>query len=188
MIFYRISELMLATLIQRYAKNRFIFWPSSETRDKLKFCRLSDATFYDRITSIYKFIKPFLDKNCLLFRNIKPLTLSVPNFRRLVVCFSFLTNYRLKRSLYIKLKDWMSNSVDPDETSHMSRFIWISAVCESLLLSPVAVKELMRYPANTQRDYNVVTTSLQRHDVAATLMRRRVFAGKVIKVVMPMFK
>ena len=36
----------------------------------------------------------------------------------------------------------MSNSVDPDETAHMSRLIWIYAVCKSLLLLPVAVKEL----------------------------------------------
>ena len=36
----------------------------------------------------------------------------------------------------------MANSVDPDETAHMSRLIWIYAVCKSLLLSPVAVKEL----------------------------------------------
>ena len=35
-----------------------------------------------------------------------------------VVCFFILTNYRLKRCLYVKLKDWMSNSVDPDETTH----------------------------------------------------------------------
>ena len=33
-----------------------------------------------------------------------------------IVCFSILTNYSLKRSLYVKLKDWMSNSVAPDET------------------------------------------------------------------------
>ena len=58
----------------------------------------------------------------------------------IVVCFSFLTNYRLKRSLYVKLKDGMSNSVDPDETAHMIRPIWIYAVCKSVLLSPVAVK------------------------------------------------
>ena len=38
----------------------------------------------------------------------------------------------------------MSNSVDPDETAHMSRLIWIYAVCKSLLLSLVAVKELKR--------------------------------------------
>ena len=37
----------------------------------------------------------------------------------------------------------MSNSVDPDETAHMSRLIWIYAVSKSLLLSSVAVKELM---------------------------------------------
>ena len=36
----------------------------------------------------------------------------------------------------------MSNSIDPDEKAHMSRLIWIYAVCKSLLLSPVAVKEL----------------------------------------------
>ena len=42
-----------------------------------------------------------------------------------VVCFFvvvvfFLTNYRFERNLYagLKLKDWMSNSVDPDETAH----------------------------------------------------------------------
>ena len=29
-----------------------------------------------------------------------------------------LTNYRLERRLHVKLKDWMSNSVDPDETAH----------------------------------------------------------------------
>ena len=29
-----------------------------------------------------------------------------------------LTNYRLERSLYVKLKYLMSNSVDPDETAH----------------------------------------------------------------------
>ena len=47
----------------------------------------------------------------------------------------------MKRSLYVKLKDWMSNSVDPDD--HMSRLIWIYAVCKSLLLLLVAVKELI---------------------------------------------
>ena len=50
MIFYRISELtlatlMLATLIQRYDENHFI----SRTRDKLKFYRLSGAPLYDCI-------------------------------------------------------------------------------------------------------------------------------------------
>ena len=34
------------------------------------------------------------------------------------------------------------NSVDLDETAHMSRLIWIYAVCKSLLLSPVTVREL----------------------------------------------
>ena len=48
------------------------------------------------------------------------LTLSVPNLRRHLSPFSFLTNYRLKRSLYVKLKDWMSNSADGSyEPSHL---------------------------------------------------------------------
>ena len=39
-------------------------------------------------------------------------------------------------------------------------------------------------PQNTQLRKNVVTTSLQRHDVAATLLRRCVFAGEPRKVKM----
>ena len=58
---------------------------------------------------------------------------------------SFGAKFQTKRSLYVKLKDWMSNSVDPDKTARMSRLIWIYAVCKSLLLSPVAMKELTLY-------------------------------------------
>ena len=61
------------------------------------------------------------------------LTLSMPNLRRhlssfyvfvfffflLLFFFSFfLTNYCLERSLYVKLKDLTSNSIDPNETAH----------------------------------------------------------------------
>ena len=73
----------------------------------------------------------------------------MPNFRRhlsfaflFFFFFLFLQNYHLKKSLYVKLKDRMSNSVDLDETAHMSRLIWIYAVCKGLLLLPVVVKEL----------------------------------------------
>ena len=71
--FYHISELMLATLIQRYDKRSFHFWSSSQTRDELKFTRLSDATFYDCIYTIYQFIKSFLDKKSLFLRNMETL-------------------------------------------------------------------------------------------------------------------
>ena len=40
----------------------------------MKLYRLSDATFYDLINTVYQFIKPFLDKKCLLLRNMEPLT------------------------------------------------------------------------------------------------------------------
>ena len=36
-----------------------------------------------------------------------------------VFCFGFfLTKYPLEVSLYLKFNNWMSNSVDPDETAH----------------------------------------------------------------------
>ena len=37
-----------------------------------------------------------------------------------IVCFFILTNYRLERRLYVKLIDWMSNSVDPDEMAQLA--------------------------------------------------------------------
>ena len=43
----------------------------------MKFYRLSDATLYDRINTIYQSIKPFLDKKCLFLRNMKFFTLKV---------------------------------------------------------------------------------------------------------------
>ena len=63
--FYHISELMLATLIQRYDKKSFHFWFSSRMGDYLKIYRLSSATVYDCINTIYQFVKPFLDFVCL---------------------------------------------------------------------------------------------------------------------------
>ena len=48
--------------------------------------------------------------------NVVQLTLSVENFRRHLS--SACLYYHLERSLYVKLKDWMSNRVDPDETAH----------------------------------------------------------------------
>ena len=36
-------------------------------RDKLKFYRLSDATFYDRIITVCQFIKPFLGNKMSIF-------------------------------------------------------------------------------------------------------------------------
>ena len=57
----------------RRAKNEMIFWcwfpfwSSSRMREYLKFYRLSDATFYNCINTIYQFIKPFLDNRMSLF-------------------------------------------------------------------------------------------------------------------------
>ena len=51
--------------------------------------------------------------------SVSSLTLSVPSaFFLSFFFFLFLINYRLERSLYVKLKDRMSNSIDQDETAH----------------------------------------------------------------------
>ena len=55
MSLYRISELMLATLIQRYDKKSFHFKNERLT----EIYRLSGAKFYDCINTIYQFIKLF---------------------------------------------------------------------------------------------------------------------------------
>ena len=65
-IFYHISDLMLPTLIQRYDNKSFHFWSTSKTR-LTEIYRLSGAIFYDCITTIYQFIKPFLDNKMSIF-------------------------------------------------------------------------------------------------------------------------
>ena len=52
----------------------------------------------------------------------------------------FLSKLSLENKFIRKVERLMSNSVDPNETAHMSRLIWTYVVCKSLLLSPAAVK------------------------------------------------
>ena len=66
--FLRISELMLATLIERCDKNHFIFDPVQNRET-----RLLGATFYNCINTIYQFIKPFLDNEMSIFLGIRSL-------------------------------------------------------------------------------------------------------------------
>ena len=56
------EPLMLATFIKRYDKKKIHF-----KNERLKFYRLSGATFYDCINTIYQFIKPFLDDKMSVF-------------------------------------------------------------------------------------------------------------------------
>ena len=51
---------MLPTLIQKYDKKIISFLSQFKNPRPT---RLSDATFYDCINTLYQFIKPFLDKN-----------------------------------------------------------------------------------------------------------------------------
>ena len=59
--------------------------------------------------------------------------------------------------------------------------IYYSILFYSLLLRTAGYnalqQSLIRLPPATQQTHNVVTMSLQRHDVAATLLLRCVFAG-----------
>ena len=68
-----------------WIKNKMIFTVS------LDICyRLSDATFYDHINTIYQFIKPFLNKKCLFLRNREPLTDTT--YHRILIYSSWLVS------------------------------------------------------------------------------------------------
>ena len=58
-------------------KKSFHFLSCSKLRAQLKLNSLSDATFYDRINTIYQFIKPFLDKKCLFLRTMEPIPINI---------------------------------------------------------------------------------------------------------------
>ena len=64
---------MLSTFIQRYDKKIISFLTQFKNKRLTEISQLSDATFYDRINSIYQFIKPFLDHKCPFLRNMEPL-------------------------------------------------------------------------------------------------------------------
>ena len=68
-------------------------------RDKLKFYRLSDATFYDLINTIYQFIKPFLDKKMSIFEEYgafkAPITTAAQH-----IGLTFYVNYMLCKTLF----------------------------------------------------------------------------------------
>ena len=63
MSFYCISELKLATFIQRYDKKSFPF----KNERLFEILQLSAVTFYDCINTIYQFIKPFLNNKMSIF-------------------------------------------------------------------------------------------------------------------------
>ena len=54
----------------------------------------------------------------------------------------------MERSFYLKLKDWMSNSVDLDEMAHFEPSHLDLCCLQKPLLSPVAVKEWTKLLAN----------------------------------------
>ena len=62
MIFYCVTELMLTILIQRQDK-KFHFKKERLT----EIYRLSNASFYNCINTIYQFSKPFLDNKMSIF-------------------------------------------------------------------------------------------------------------------------
>ena len=70
-------------------------------------------------------------------------TLPVPNFRHLsYALFFFKQTIDWKEVLYVKLKDWMSNSVDPDETAHYEPSHLDLRYLQMPVLSPLEVKDL----------------------------------------------
>ena len=78
----------------------------------------------------------------------------------------------------------MSNSVDPDETAHMSRLIWIYAVCKNLLLSSVAVKGLTtigltNHACSCRMNFHVVTYLFVTSDNLFEFFRKHCFANNL---------
>ena len=71
--------------MQRYDKKSIHFWSSSKMKDWLKYYMLSDATFNDRLNTIYQIIKSLLDKKCLFLWNIEPLGKSNVNMDNIVI-------------------------------------------------------------------------------------------------------
>ena len=67
----------------------------------------------------------------------------MPNFRLHLSFFFFFFFFDKLRSLYVKLNDRMSNSVDPDETAHYEpSHLDLRCLQKSLVLSTMTVKEL----------------------------------------------
>ena len=64
MIFYRIAELMLATLIQRYDEKKSFHFKNERQTEILQAVR---CHIFDCIHTIYKFIKSFLDNRMSIF-------------------------------------------------------------------------------------------------------------------------
>ena len=61
MVFYRISELMLATLIWRHDKKIISFLIQFKNESLIEILQAIRCHIYDCIDIIYQFIKPFLD-------------------------------------------------------------------------------------------------------------------------------
>ena len=52
-----------------------------------------------------------------------------------VVGFFILTYHRLERCLYVKLRDWMSNSIDLDETAHWASQLDLCCLQKSVIIA-----------------------------------------------------
>ena len=71
------------------------------------------------------------------------LTLSLAIF--IFILFFFLTNYRLERSLYVKSKDRLLNSVGPDETAHYEPSHLDLRCLQKPIIIACGSKKLMRH-------------------------------------------
>ena len=124
--------LCLQTFMQRYDKNQFI----SRTRDKLIFYRLSGATFYDCINTIYQFIKPFLDNKMSIFEEYGAFK-SKPILRAIldIIFSTFFQGVRKKLvfPFWLRNCEWRNfaslavhnvPSEDSDLSARMRRLIW----------------------------------------------------------------
>ena len=106
-------------------------------RDYLKFYRLSGATFYDCINTIYQFMKPFFDNKMSIFEEFG--AFNVLSWRSV----NLLTHFPGQawpsrpdnRFKCTDQKKGFANSIDPDVTALTCNLIWIYTVCLFSILS-----------------------------------------------------
>ena len=77
-----------------------------------------------------------------------------------------------KGSVYTKYEH---ETADPGQT--MLTYACFSKVCDTVRFRLATRIKILKYPANTQRRYNVAATSRRCSDVLTTFLRRCVFAG-----------
>ena len=127
--FYRVTELMLATLIQRYDKNHFIFSPvqKRETNRNITGCQISLWTHYVIVIQA-AFKKKKMNRNVRKrpFWPVRPGPTKIQIGPRICAVWSEFSLSAWRKSVSLAIQNMPSD--DSDRTG-MDRLIWIFTDC-----------------------------------------------------------